>query len=359
MSVNVTYLFGAGASANVLPIVNDFSQRLSIFAGYFDCIWAKPETDDHLSQYGINESYRVILDDFKRDINWLIDESSNHSSIDTLARKFYLLDRQPELTRLKILLNEFFIIEQLFKGIDKRYDSFFASLLKGEKGNIIIPDNIKILNWNYDKQIEFSFGQFYSVLKPNTIDHDSIIENALQVFPRREHREIDAHKFSLIKLNGTFGSTVDENGNYSQMKYNVYIQKKLSDKQKFDMLMLSLVRYKKNILNSIRHGEIKYSPTIHYAWETDEHLTNLRDKAIGSVFNTQILVVIGYSFPTFNRFVDKNVFNGMKSIKKVYIQNTPNSIDGVIDRFKSLTNWHIPILPIESVEEFFIPFEFS
>jgi len=65
-----------------------------------------------------------------------------------------------------------------------------------------------------------------------------------------------------------------------------------------------------------------------FAWERDEnfsdkhagHANNLR-QAIHIAQNTQVLVVIGYSFPVFNRAVDRQLFAEMPHLSKVYIMD--------------------------------------
>jgi hypothetical protein len=359
MAIKVTYLFGAGASCGILPMVKDFPARLNSLGGYFDCVWAKPSNNSFPEGHNILESFSEVVKRFKKDIEWLSREASRHSSIDTLARKYYLLNKSFELSKLKILLNEFFIIEQLFRGIDSRYDSFFAAILKGDHGKVEVPDNINIISWNYDKQLEFSFGQFYPQLHPRSINHDHIVEEVLQVFPRNKSIPIVREKFSVVKLNGTFGGAIDDFDNYSQINYNVHIQRDLTEKQQLDILTMSLIRYYRNIDNAEITNAIKYNPTIYYSWEQNKHVTLLRESAVNSVSNTEILVVIGYSFPTFNRLVDKTIIKSMSKLSKVYIQNTPESVNGVIQRFKSISEFSGEVLPITSVDEFFIPFEFS
>ena len=359
MAVKVTYLFGAGASASVLPLVKDLPNDLYRFPDYFDYVWAKPVDDKFPDGFDISFSFSEVVSMFREDVKWLSKEASSHSSIDTLARKYYLSNKQFELTKLKIILNEYFIVKQLFRGIDMRYDSFFASILKGEKGNIEIPSNIKILNWNYDKQFEFSFGQFSASLPKNSINHDTIIEDVLQVFPRRKESIANKDRFSIIKLNGTFGGAIDDFSQFTQVSYNVFIQKDLTDKDKFGILAQSLRRYYNNIQNANATNLPKYSPTIYYSWEQNDHVNKIRQLASDLTYDTEILVVIGYSFPTFNRSLDKNLIRSMLNLKRVYIQNVPASIEGVIQRFKSITEFEGIVSPITSVDEFFIPYEFN
>ncbi len=73
-----------------------------------------------------------------------------------------------------------------------------------------------------------------------------------------------------------------------------------------------------------------------FAWENLNPDYSLKkddclEKALLIAERTQILVIIGYSFPGFNREIDKKIFNKMLGLKKIYIQS-PNaeSIEKII-----------------------------
>jgi hypothetical protein len=67
---------------------------------------------------------------------------------------------------------------------------------------------------------------------------------------------------------------------------------------------------------------------LNFAWENDNnyidkyrgHSKNL-EEAEHIASETEILVVIGYSFPIFNREIDNILFKKMQKLKKVYIQD--------------------------------------
>jgi hypothetical protein len=42
---------------------------------------------------------------------------------------------------------------------------------------------------------------------------------------------------------------------------------------------------------------------------------------------TEILVIIGYSFPSFNWSVDQEIFRNIKKLEKVYYQAPENEVD--------------------------------
>jgi hypothetical protein len=72
---NITYLFGAGASANALPVVRIFNERLEKFQKYLK--------DNR------NKFRNSVLDTFMNDLGLILEESNKHSTIDTVAKNFF------------------------------------------------------------------------------------------------------------------------------------------------------------------------------------------------------------------------------------------------------------------------------
>ena len=88
----------------------------------------------------------------------MIQGIKDHATIDTYARKLYLTKRYRDLERLKSLLCAFFLWEQLEHRPDGRYDTFLANVLDNQTLNI--PEEISIISWNYDSQIELAFSSY-------------------------------------------------------------------------------------------------------------------------------------------------------------------------------------------------------
>ena len=83
--------------------------------------------------------------------------------------------------------------------------------------------------------------------------------------------------------------------------------------------------------------------------------TLTRGCQVKKVRETEILVIIGYSIPFFNRAIDRRIIQEIAStVKRVYIQDTnPNN---VLDSLTSL--WpteNIPHKIINSVDQFYVP----
>lgn len=351
-----TYLIGAGASAQKIPVINNFGESLLDFADYISKFNFHEDSFD--SSYRIDKKPSEFKDRFVRDINWLAGECFAHTSVDTFARKLYLANRSKELIKLKALVSEFLLTKQIKNGIDKRYDTFFASVLDKSNSEIVLPDNIKILSWNYDKQIEYSIAQFKTYHDNNTID------NFLQISPRAEGSTIDTNKFCLFKLNGAIGGSIKSNGQYSPMSTDF----NLIGDNITDELEQGIIKEMMNRLYFIEQRIIHFDsinseahedyPTIQYSWEKNPVFDSVRTNALNATKETDILVIIGYSFPTFNRGLDKKLLQNMHKLKKVFIQSPENSVKGVTQRFMSIYDNNTEIEPVTNVDEFYIPFEY-
>jgi hypothetical protein len=345
MSIIFTYYLGAGASCKSLPMVKDFNKRLEAYKQ----VTLKDHSfidDNHSLGTEIRNEFRIGL---ISDLEWVIKEISNHASVDTLARKLYLTQDNDRYKLLKFLIGEFLIAEQLFNGIDLRYDAFFAAILElSEDGKITLPRNLRILNWNYDKQVEFSVGQFH----PSSENHE--VEKFINLFPRIEMTD-NLEDFAVFKLNGTIGGIVDKKGFNAWRFDNKTIKDKITAKIKDSIISNTIVRYNKFKNESIKN----YQSAIHYSWENEGIVREVRQKALQSTQKTNILVVIGYSFPTFNRELDSKLLNNMADLQKIYIQTPIDSFEGVKQRIKALSNNTIKLIPVLDTDEFYIPFEFT
>lgn len=73
------------------------------------------------------------------------------------------------------------------------------------------------------------------------------------------------------------------------------------------------------ITESLNKRKISFDNTIKYAWE-NQNSADLID-ACNVMENTATLVIIGYSFPDFNKSIDQQLFMRMPNLKKIIIQD--------------------------------------
>lgn len=351
----VVYLMGAGASygkrekdtngkdisGNILeglPIVSEIPDRLEHIKALF--------TRDTISEY--SEAQKSLEHDFA----WLIDNTRRHATIDTFAKKLFLTKQIAEYTKLKRLLSLFFKTEQLINRPDGRYDTFLASVLqKNDKGKLRISDDITILTWNYDSQFEIAYKEYLS-----TGDFQEDID-----FPERIGVCIHSKKADhikpltfkddgtrqIFKLNGSASFIED----YSLGHYYEYNGGKLTPQRETALLKIYASPFYPD-------GSPKEC-LLNFAWEhekTPEYI-GLLDSAISGA---RSLVIIGYTFPFFNREVDTFIFGFLwRHLRNIYIQDpNANSLkDVVLNTIHNAGGFFEPsdIHTINNTDQFFLP----
>ena len=144
----ITYLLGAGASAEVLPVIKNFTKELLEVADEFQ----------NNPDFGILDNEKHIL---CNDFRWLAENSAKFMTPDNFAKFLYLTNRN-ELKKLKKVLSFFFILKQFKENkYDKRALVFLTTILNSINQ---FPKDVKILNWNYDFQIQMAAEVFHKEL---------------------------------------------------------------------------------------------------------------------------------------------------------------------------------------------------
>jgi hypothetical protein len=275
------------------------------------------------------------------DLKWLLKNSKNHASIDTFAKKLFLTQKEygDDYIRLKAALSAYFVLKQLPTKVHSRYDSFFASLLNGDARDF--PQNVRILSWNYDFQFERAYSEYTG---PEEIWRN---KSNLNIITKRSRRNFIRDKFCIIKLNGS--TELYRYRDRNEVSYYRNLHGSLTDED-FGMIIKNFAYSK------FRKDEITTS--LFFSWEedykdSDEEKTFIEEVAdIAS--NTDVLVVIGYSFPYFNRRIDRQIIGNMKNLKKVYLQSP--EADALKDRFKSIRD-EIELISISEKGQFYLPNE--
>ncbi|MBU0487819.1 MAG: hypothetical protein KKD31_07685 [Bacteroidetes bacterium] len=306
----ITYLLGAGASANALPMVKasgsnkSFHESLRMFAASLE---SERSTDADLSE---------IRNEIAKDVRWLADGTEKFKTPDTYA-KFLSLKEKSNLERLKDALSFFFVYEQLVnKKIDDRALVFLTTIMESADS---IPENIKILTWNYDFQIQlaaeaFRKEQFSFNPCSSSMEHT---EPVIEYLPNHGFQNTQTDRVSLVHLNGIAGFFNMRNHGVNNSIYSVCYEKTHNE-------VLKLV-------NSFNHREPNL---LSFAWESANSDTVKIAKEI--IEETEILVIIGYSFPFFNRAIDKQIFETLMAsgkLRKIYYQDPNRNGEFLINRF--------------------------
>lgn len=344
----ITYFFGAGASVKAIPAVNGLKDGLIDFRTYVN----------HMLSNNVIESDGGIL--YIGELDNLINNIDESVTIDEYAK--YLFDNQHKqinLARLKFIFNNYLVFEHAIKDsdyiksdisstykfknekrlntpIDSRYKSFLSHLQTSDKP---IPDNVRIISWNYDMQFELAYGEkmgFKSI---------ELTQNKLDVFPNFLSKHNETSNPRLIKMNGTAGINIDHidsNNTYSEWtpEYSHYNE----------VLKYQIDNFKMN------YNRIFTSPTISFAWEK-KRFEELKKHLISIAKNTETLIVVGYSFPRFNKEFDRLFLENLDILRNAYLQVLEPDFDNIVEhRIKPLSQkLAVKIQFYDDENNFFVP----
>ena len=334
----ITYLFGAGASYNALPLAKDVTNANGKL---------KPGLGSFLKELAVQRYYQLQpnsnspSEDYSRiellkenvilPLNKLGEKSQEFGTVDTFAKYLIENERWLDLEKLKLSLSKFFILEQLLLNkYDNRYLQLLTSLM--EEGEL--RNEIYFLNWNYDFQFQLTFKKHF---KNSTFGLRSY-------FPghgtfNMNDGGTDINHLKLIHLNGTCGLFEGSN----ERIYN------LIDRQ----VDLS----NENVIDSLLNFDQK--TTMYFGYEDTEPISQRAIQLAKKVCaKTDVLIIIGYSFPYFNKRIDTDIIGSIcKSDKKIQIYFQDPHLDGsfLYDRF-NLSSANVDIKHIPETDQFQLPY---
>jgi hypothetical protein len=207
-----------------------------------------------------------------------------------------------EFQSLKQGLSEYFALKQVLLRLrDNRYLPWLVSIMKSKQ----FPEDVKILNWNYDFQVELSFSEFGFL---EDVDHRAGGYNhsglLLNYYPNLDPTYSDYSILSVIHLNGIAGFIKQKEFYTASIYQPGYIAQKET---------------------ALRFFKIHDTDAqINFVWEGKQYHERLMKHVNKMIEETTILIVIGYSFPFFNREIDKQIFQNLKlnrTFKKIYYQD--------------------------------------
>lgn len=228
--------------------------------------------------------------------------------------------------------------EQTLKGkFDKRALIFLTTILENK---VKMPDNIRIVTWNYDFQIELAGEHFVMEEFVRTPQGATKHSPPLAFYYPYVGRGPFANneEFSIIHLNGIAGSF---NANNRFMD-NFFISNKPRD--------LNELCKRLKIQNEGNH--------LTFAWEYSHVAAKAIEYSAKIFSKTDILIIIGYSFPFFNREVDKLLmreFTRHSGSRKIYFQDPVNTGEFLRNQFSLGQN--VEIQPFNKVNNYFLPME--
>lgn len=338
----ITYFFGAGASNLSMPLVSNFAERFEIFIRYFN-----NKTDLE------SVKFREELINFSENIK-------NHLSFDTYFKKLFHQGEKEKIASSKILLLTYFVFEHIVNksthssfykrntipkkyNLDPRYDALIAGLLKPNEGVFDFYCKINFITWNYDLNLI----------------------NSIRNFSRTQELSLD----TFIKKTNTSENefTFENNTNLFHLNGYAYFPSVKQIKEENEQNLMVMI--KELVIKYFNKDEnlIEYAMKINFSWETtnskNTFSAEILQRASKSIQKSKYIIIIGYSFPLYNRPIDRLLLSpGNLSEKQIIIQNpdAENQSKELIDLFEldhllKLRGGKTKIIPITNCNSFFVP----
>jgi hypothetical protein len=368
---NITYFLGAGASAKAIPVVANFNIALKEFRDkLFDQYFQYEATEKH-QNYSSERREEILrssdwkaMEDVHPDLKYfayhteaLLNDLQHHATVDTLARRYFLSEGVffNKLVNLKALLNIFFLQIQINSDEkDKRYDSFIATMLERDAGKLSMPPNVKFVSWNYDLQLELSLKN-YRGKRIKDIQRDFQITPSVFL---HKPLEVDLDNFAVVKLNGTAGiyDRQRDRNTHELADIDDFYAGHIFPKEMIALFKELSENRKTTCLNFFRFSWENYNINRYIENDLSQETQNIAAEIFS---DTQILVIIGYSFPVFNRKVDLKLFESLPNRTIVYIQDTnAKARKNFDDIFPFLQEREIEVIYIDDTNQFHIPYTY-
>lgn len=288
-----------------LPVVNEIAKCLVAFQeAVRNANIIESKTYTFMDRYvtggtEVNYTRSRLLEDIKE----LYKAANEHSTIDTYAKKLYLTKQIRQLKKLKDVLATFFIWIQLESKTDQRYDTFLANILQMD--NLSLPLNISVISWNYDSQFELAYKNYSNNKLPI---YDKLGENSM---PNNQNSGV------IFKLNGS--------ANFGDFNMVDYI---LNHRERDVHPLVQLIEYYGHLEADTTELGFDFHSHLSFAWESTERQKEMITTINQITSDTEAIVVIGYSFPYFNRDIDRAIFSKVPALKTIYIQDpNPESVE--------------------------------
>lgn len=363
MAEKITYILGAGASYNAFPLVKPAEKWGMGLA--MDVL----TLSDKLKVAGLHGKIFESLEETGR-------RGEEFGNIDTYAKYLYHTRQHDKLKELKLALTFYFLNAQVCfkqKHSDKRYLNFVTSIVNDQN---LFPDNVKILSWNYDFLLENAVMMYG---EDDFFEGDKVSKHSpsfASYFPsygyefQLTHKDYVDEGFSIAHLNGIAGFYIKQNKTGNGVFHSVFNDLKRSN--------MKSTFTQKDLIDYFNDNYLDKSHLMTFAWEkraeVKRSLVNGYEIAKSIIKDTTILVVIGYSFPFYNREVDNMIIEEMApSLKILYFQDPNINGEFLRDRYGEIVRRHndertgheistkfkdyIQIRHITDTDQFYIPVE--
>ncbi|MBK9419562.1 MAG: hypothetical protein IPN44_00750 [Flavobacteriales bacterium] len=347
----VVYWLGAGASYQALPIVGEMPLAFRSQWRWLVNVYPAAEGTEWLARY-------------RQQMDFYASVAERYGTIDTYARSLFLLKKDEELADLKLHLAMYFLLEQAVEKkdytisakegvayskpdqIDKRYMTWLAQVLDNDG---MMSKRINILSWNYDLQIEHAIGLYHGLTNLSELHS----KNRFTIYPDSTKPDgLTTSVPDLIHLNGIAGHAVIDGTSRA-----LYSSLLLGDSELYIKRLFELYDgYDSQDQWMLRAMQ----RTFNFAWEESPMALTGIGLAHKCLELADVLVIIGYSFPAFNRSIDIKLMKafmspGMHSPhKRIYLQS-PSITEEWFGHLFSINNKMVGLKADSTVDQFYLP----
>lgn len=353
----VVYLLGAGASVNALPVVRDMPDAFRS-----QDVWLRHFMGAKLD-VGASTRYFKYL-------NELAKKSHSYGTVDTYARALLLKRDLKGVNELKLHLAMFFLLEQAIENknwlrdthiippppipyqrqqrIDTRYFGWLALLLDNK--GVMCP-RVNVLSWNYDLQLEHALAQYWDARDLQDVHNRA--DCGIYPSPTGPNDKPQKLPF-LTHLNGVAGHLQRPR----EQGVCLYRQLNGTDPQGYiNWLFARYAEYDKKEETMLWGMQDSFN----FAWEPKDVSATAQEIARDALATADIFVVIGYSFPSFNRTVDgpllKAFIDGTtgRPPRRIHIQSPSLTEESFRHMFSLVRSSTFEVKVDSYTDQFYIP----
>lgn len=311
MSYNV-YLFGAGISADTVPMVSQTPAQVQLLIEELkdvraqlgdEALGLKPET----AAFHAN-----TIIQFAQEFHAIISDKEFPITQDEWAKQLMITDSQKFL-QLREFLSIFYTWSQRTRPTCPRIRKWVEDLINPDTKRL--PSHSTILTWNYDWQLEAPVNEVTTgrhILDPNPIYGGFFRKSDMRIGEKGLKESIG---FKVFKLNGdAFWSHPMMSGNSERTIGHA--SKDLSTTQFWNGLLNGL-----RVLKSSPNPEVSAGISFSFHWsDQTKQFFEVIESTIKPARN---LVIAGYSLPDANQELDARLFSSMSNLKSIKIYDLP------------------------------------
>lgn len=279
------YYLGAGASFGTLPLMAGMKSALENYLGKL----SNPEYTGIVPD--------DVTDELRSNVISILEKLPEYRTIDTYIKE--LTDDPGTYTRVKNTLIAAFYFWEYTGKANAKYQSLIANYIHKRVNDApVLKRPLHIVSWNYDNEVERSIGKYFAYA-----DFGLIYEGLLY-----SHHigagEKDKALVHLYKLNGS-ASFVNEAKIFGPSFYEELTIDKATQK--------SIGLYQ-NLKMKAYQGFMRFS------WDEYPEKKQLIRNVKNILERCDHLIIIGYSFPSFNTDVDSELLKSLNQSARITIQ---------------------------------------